>query len=102
MSKVQTRQRYSGKHIQFRITIDVDTGPVYEALLQMQPGARSREFGAWGRAGFAQCRGGALWSRDSVPAAAESDPVSAVQSAESNALEAFAFVAPPTTVRKST
>lgn len=103
MSEVHVRRRLSGKHVQFRITVDVDAGPMYEALLQMQPGARPREFGAWARAGFGQCWSGALRSREST--AATAGPTFAappVQSAEGSALEAFAFVAPPITRRAST
>lgn len=101
MSEVQVRRRLSGKHVQFRVTVDVDAGPMYEALLEMQPGARPREFGAWARAGFGQCWGGALRARSSNTAAAEpARVVPPVQSPERNALEAFAFVVPPTTKRQ--
>lgn len=102
MSDVHVRRRLSGKHVQFRVTVDIDAGPMYEALLAMQPAARPRELGAWARAGFGQCWGGAL--RSHTPNAATIAPAvvaSPVQNHERNALEAFAFVAPPTAMHSS-
>ena len=97
-AKRQTRQRYSAQHVQFRSTVDVDAGALYEALVAMKPGARAREYGAWARAGFGLCRGAALVALASP--AAMGPPGTCTQSPqpyEQDALEAFACIAPPRT-----
>jgi len=97
-AKRERLHRYSAQHVQFRSTVDVDAGPMYEALLAMKPGARAREYGAWARAGFGLCRGGASLALSS-PAAmgAPSTSTQPTQRHEQDALEAFACVAPPRT-----
>jgi hypothetical protein len=97
-AKTVRRLRYSGQHVQFRSSIDVDAGPLYEALLAMKPGARAREYGAWARAGFGLCRGGALLALASPPTmTAPSTSGQPIHRHEQDALEAFAYVAPPRT-----
>lgn len=97
-AKKDRGQRYSAQHVQFRSTIDIDAGPVYEALLAMKPGARAREYGAWARAGFGLCRGSSLLALAPQEAMGQSSTCAQpTQRHEQDALEAFAYVAPPRT-----
>lgn len=97
-AKTERRLRYSGQHVQFRSSIDVDAGPLYEALLAMKPGARAREYGAWARAGFGLCRGGAVLALASPQGmSAPSTSAQPIHPHEHDALEAFAYAAPPRT-----